>query len=184
MEPYHFLQYTHPDHPGYEIDTRRERVDVAVAHDFLSKRSYWSPGLPRQVLERAIAGSLVWGIYQTQSTDETRLPTNGALVGFARVVTDQATFAWLADVFVLEAHRGTGLSKWLVSTIQSHPGLQGLRKFMLGTRDAHGLYAQKGFRPLANPTRYMEIARPNIYQEPPFVPAAGPSTATDDPNGL
>ncbi len=129
---------------SYDISTDPARLQLAAIHAYLT-RSYWSPGVPRDVVARAIANSLCFGIY----LDE-------AQVGFARVVTDKASFAYLADVYVLEAHRRQGLSKRLVAAIQAHPDLQGLRRFMLATRDAHGLYAQFGFRPVAAPDRLME----------------------------
>jgi N-acetylglutamate synthase-like GNAT family acetyltransferase len=136
----------------YEIHTDPDRLDLDVIHGFLD-RSYWSPGIPRHVVARAIKHSLCFGVYQ-----------RGVQVGFARVVSDRATFAYLADVFVLEGHRGIGLSKRLMAAIVAHPDLQGLRRFLLGTRDAHGLYRQFGFAPLAHPSRLMEILRPDIYR--------------------
>jgi len=135
----------------YDISTDPTRLQPAAIHAYLT-RSYWSPGIPREVVERAIANSLCFGIYLGQ-----------AQVGFARVVTDKATFAYLADVYVLEEHRGQGLSKRLVETIQAHPELQGLRRFLLATQDAHGLYAQFGFRPLAAPERMMEVRNPPAW---------------------
>jgi GNAT superfamily N-acetyltransferase len=140
-------------HADYEISTRPERLDVAVIHAFLTQ-SYWSPGIPRSVVERAIRNSLCFGLYWKSGQ-----------VGFARIVTDKATFAYLADVFVLEAHRGKGLSKWLMQVIVDHEDLQGLRRFLLGTRDAHGLYKQFGFDELASPSRMMEILRPDVYRQ-------------------
>jgi GNAT superfamily N-acetyltransferase len=135
----------------YDISDDKRRLDIGVIHGYLT-RSYWSPGIPLAVVERAIQGSLCFGVYHgTQQ------------VGFARVVTDKATFAYLADVFILESHRGMGLSKRLMERIVSHPELQGLRRFMLVTRDAHGLYRQFGFTELASPERFMEILRPNMY---------------------
>ena len=128
----------------YTITTDPHRLDIAAIHAFLS-RSYWSPGVSMQVVERAIANSLAFGILRGDEQ-----------VGFGRVVTDKATFAYLADVYVLEAHRGKGLAKRLLEAIQAHDELQGLRRFLLATRDAHGLYAQFGFRELAHPTRMME----------------------------
>jgi GNAT superfamily N-acetyltransferase len=124
---------------------------LGTVHGFLST-SYWSPGLPIEVLRRAIAGSLCFGLYH-----------GNAQVGFARVVTDKATFAYLCDVFVLEEHRGKKLGRWLMESVASHPDLQGLRRFVLVTRDAHGLYEQFGFRPLSRPEGYMELHRPDIY---------------------
>ncbi|CAG1011903.1 amino-acid N-acetyltransferase [Burkholderiales bacterium] len=136
----------------YEITTDPSRFDIAAIHDFLA-HSYWSPGLPREVLERAIAHSLCFGLF-----------CEGRQVGFARMITDRATFAYLADVYVLEAHRGKGLARRLVQTILAHPDLQGLRRMMLATRDAHGLYAKFDFQPLAGPQRFMELHRPEVYR--------------------
>lgn len=129
-----------------------ERVDADAVHAYLA-RSYWSPGIPRDVVERALRGSLCFSLFHREEQ-----------VGFARVVTDRATFAYLADVYVLEEHRGLGLSKWMMQAIQEHPELQGLRRWMLVTRDAHGLYAQYGFKPLANPGGAMEILDPDVYR--------------------
>lgn len=138
---------------AYEISDDKSRLNIDVIHDYLTK-SYWSPGVPRSIVERAIQGSLCFGVYL--GSDQ---------VGFARVVTDKATFAYLGDVFILEPHRGQGLSKKLMALISAHPDLQGLRRFMLATNDAHGLYAQFGFSALGNPPSYMEILRPNVYQQ-------------------
>jgi GNAT superfamily N-acetyltransferase len=136
----------------YTITMDADRMDFAAIHAFLTK-SYWSPGIALATVERAMANSLCFGLFFRQSQ-----------VGLARVITDKATFAYLADVYVLEAHRGLGLCKWLLEAIQGHPDLQGLRRFMLATRDAHGLYRQFGFEPLANPSRMMEIVKPNVYR--------------------
>jgi GNAT superfamily N-acetyltransferase len=137
----------------YEISTKPERLDIAVIHAFLTQ-SYWSPGIPRAVVERAICNSLCFGVYR-----------GAEQIGFARVVTDKATFAYLADVFILEAHRGKGLSKWLMQIVKGHEDLQGLRRFMLGTKDAHDLYKQFEFSELANPSRMMEILKPDVYRQ-------------------
>ena len=123
--------------------------DLDVIHGFLTE-TYWSPGVAREVVARAAANSIC-AIARDGA---------GALVGFARVVTDRASFAWLADVLVLEAHRGNGLGRDLVRTLQEHPELRGLRRWLLGTRDAHGVYAALGFTPLGAPERYMEIHNP------------------------
>ena len=136
---------------GYEIDWDKSRLDIPVIHRFLSE-SYWSPGLPLDVLKRAINGSLCVGVYRGETQ-----------AGFARVVTDQATFAYLCDVFVLEEHRGRGLSKRLMEAVMSLPELQGLRRFTLVTRDAHGLYEPFGFQVAARPQGIMEILRPDVY---------------------
>ncbi|MGH7133214.1 MAG: GNAT family N-acetyltransferase [Phycisphaerales bacterium] len=136
-------------------------VDLDVVHGFLTT-SYWSPGIPREIVRRAIEHSMVFGVY-------TDTPPRPVQIGFARVITDRATFAYLADVFILEPHRGRGLSKWLMETILAHPHLRGLRRISLMTRDAQGLYTRFGFRPIPDPSRYMEIAVPNIYlrDQPP-----------------
>jgi len=139
---------------GYLISTDQTLLQFDVIHDFL-KTSYWSPEIPMDVVKRAAAGSITFGIYKER----------GEQVGYARVVSDCATFAYLADVFVLDSERGKGLSKWLMECILQLPELQGLRRWTLATRDAHGLYAQFGFTPLDNPDVIMQIARPNIYEE-------------------
>ncbi|MBR0900890.1 GNAT family N-acetyltransferase [Bradyrhizobium tropiciagri] len=137
----------------YEISADPHRLDLDVIHAFLTEESYWSQGIPRSTVARAIANSLCFGVYQ-----------DAAQVGFARIVTDKSTFALLADVFILEAHRGKGLSKRLMRSVVEHEDLQGLRRFLLLTSDAHGLYSQFGFEPLGNPSRFMEILRPDIYR--------------------
>jgi GNAT superfamily N-acetyltransferase len=129
----------------YTISTDDTRLDIPLIHDFLSNRSYWAKGRTRAVIEHSIANSLAFGIYRAARQ-----------VGFARVITDYATFAYLADVFVLEEERGHGLGKWLMETIVQHPQLQGLRRWLLATRDAHGLYRQSGFTELHWPERWME----------------------------
>jgi len=136
----------------YEISTDARRLNVDVIHDFLAKESYWSPGIPRVIVERAIDNSLCFGVYH-----------HTAQVGFARVVTDKSTFAFLADVFILSAHRGKGLAKWLMRCVVGHEDLQGLRRLLLLTSDAHGLYRKFGFKELGNPSRFMEILRQDIY---------------------
>src|ERR1700754_1670586 len=128
----------------YEISTDPSRLDVDAIHAFLSQ-SYWSPGIPRAKVARAIANSLCFGAFW-----------QGQQVGFARVVTDKTTFAYLCDVYVLEAHRGRGLAQQLMDRVVAHPDLQGLRRMMLATRDAHALYAKYGFTPLAAPDVMME----------------------------
>ena len=129
---------------GYEISTDRDRLDLDVIHGFL-RTAYWSPGVSREVVERAIANSLPFGLYAP----------DGAQAGFARVVSDLATFGYLADVFILPEHRGRGLGLWLVGTVLAHPDLQGLRRFHLATGDAHALYERFGFRP-SDPGRMMD----------------------------
>ena len=135
-----------------ELSDAPERLDVDAIHAFLSA-SYWSPGIPRATVARALAGSLCFGLYRV-----------GAQIGLARFVTDGATFAYLADVFVLPAHRGQGHATWLVRTALTHPALAGLRRLLLATRDAQALYARVGFAALAHPERFMEIHRPDLYR--------------------
>jgi len=136
---------------GYDIDTDRSRLDVGVIWSFL-RDAYWCRGIPRQVIERSIRHSQCFGVYH-----------DGKQVGFARVVTDYATFGYIADVFVLPEHRGRGLSKALMERIMTHPELQGFRRWQLGTLDAHGLYAQFGFSAPAHPERHMEKTDLGIY---------------------
>ncbi len=139
--------------PEYEISTDPDRLDLTVIYKYLAEESYWSPGIPRAVVERAIRNSLCFGVYK------------GAWqIGFARVVTDKATFALLADLFILAPHRGRGLSKLLMRSIVAHEDLQGLRRMLLLTSDAHGLYRQFGFTELGSPSRFMEMLRPDIYK--------------------
>jgi GNAT superfamily N-acetyltransferase len=137
----------------YEISTDPSRLQLDAIHAYLT-RSYWSPGIPQDVVARAIANSLCFGIYPRDSETSGHGDTQ---VGFARVVTDRASFAYLADVYVLEEHRGQGLSKRLVEAVLAHPELQGMRRFLLATRDAHGLYEQFGFEPVARPQSMMEM---------------------------
>jgi GNAT superfamily N-acetyltransferase len=136
---------------SYEINCDKAHLDIDAIHSFLSQ-SYWSPGIPRAVVERAIANSLCFGVLH-----------QGQQVGFARVVTDKATFAYLADVYIVPEHRGKGLSRRLMEQIVRHPDLQGLRRMLLATRDAHALYAKFGFKPLAAPDIMMEVHNPNAY---------------------
>jgi len=128
-------------------------LDRALIFDFLRDRSYWAQEVTREILDRSVENSLCFGVY-----------LDGKQIGFARVVTDFATFAWLADVLIVEEKRGQGFSKKLVAAVLAHPRLHGLRRFMLGTRDAHGLYAQFGFKPLAHPERFMEIRSESSYK--------------------
>jgi GNAT superfamily N-acetyltransferase len=141
---------------GYEISTESDRLDLGLIHRFLAEESYWSQGVPRHVVEKAVQNSLCFGVYQGDGQ-----------VGFGRIITDKATFALLADVFILAAHRGKGLSKWLMQCVVAHDDLQGLRRLLLLTSDAHGLYGQFGFQPLGAPARFMEILRADVYQTQP-----------------
>lgn len=141
--------------PGYEVSPDPARLDFAVIHAYISGESYWAKGIPAETLKRAVANSLCFGLYEQAS---------GAQVGFARLVTDCATFAYLADVFVLAAHRGKGLSKLIMQAVMAHPEAQGLRRWMLATADAHSLYTQFGFTAPARPERLMERVFPDIYK--------------------
>jgi GNAT superfamily N-acetyltransferase len=133
----------------FEINTDKGRIDFETVHGYLSRSSYWAIGVPAEIVRRSIENSLVFGIYK-----------GSRQVGFARVITDYATFAYLADVFVLEEFRGHGLGKWLVDVIIAHPDLQGLRRWMLATKDAHELYKRVGFTEIKSPEKFMEITRP------------------------
>lgn len=141
----------------YLISTDRSRLDVGLIHDFLSKSTYWASGRTLAVVQRSIENSLAFGIYR-----------EGDQVGFARIVTDYATFAWIADVFVLPEHRGQGLSKWLLEVMLSHPRLQGFRRWVLATKDAHSLYERFGFIPLHRPERWLERPDPNLQESPDY----------------
>ena len=135
------------------VTTDRARLDLEMVHKFLAN-SYWAACIPREVLVRSVDNSLCFGVFE-----------NGKQVGFARVITDYATYAYLADVFILESHRGRGLSKFLMECIVAHPQLQGLRRWTLATRDAHGLYVKFAFTPLKNPDRFMELHNPDVYSQ-------------------
>jgi len=133
----------------YTISTDRERLNASLIHNFLSNRAYWAKGRSLEVVKRAIGNSLNFGVYK-----------DGEQIGFARVVTDYATFAWLADVFIVDEYRGRGLSKWLIEVIVSHQQLQGFRRWVLATKDAHELYRRFGFAELKEPERWMERLDP------------------------
>lgn len=141
---------------GYLISDEPARLDVAAIHGYLT-RSYWAAGIPREIVERSVRNSLCLGLYTAA----------GEQVGLVRIVTDYATYAWLCDVYVLEAQRGRGLSKAMLRAVLAHPELQSVRRFTLATRDAHGLYARFGFKPLAMPEAHMENRRPQPWQQPP-----------------
>jgi N-acetylglutamate synthase-like GNAT family acetyltransferase len=151
---------TNPDtivehrHGEFLISTDPARLNLDVIHDFLTDKSYWVKGIPREIVARSIKHALCFGIYDG----------DGAQVGFARVISDFATVAYIGDVFVLDTHRGRGLGKWLMECITQHPALQGLRRWILTTRDAHGLYSQAGFTPVKYPERYMERHDPSVYE--------------------
>jgi GNAT superfamily N-acetyltransferase len=136
----------------YSISTDKEKLQIAVIHHYLSVESYWAKHISLAIVKQSIENSLCFGVYFKNEQ-----------IGFARIITDYTTFGYLADVFILEAHRGKGLSKWLMECIMKHPKLQGLRRFCLATRDAHSLYAQFGFKPILKPENFMEIKHDNFY---------------------
>jgi GNAT superfamily N-acetyltransferase len=150
---------------GYLLSTDASRIDLAAVKRFLDA-SYWARGIPTDVVERSIRGSLAFGLYAP----------DGAMIGLARVITDHATFAYLSDVWIEPEHRGRGLSKWLVDEILAHPGLAGLRRWMLATKDAHGLYARAGFVPLSQPGWWMEIVAKDPYGAEGVTPGERPET--------
>jgi GNAT superfamily N-acetyltransferase len=139
--------------PHYTISTDRSRFDVEMIYSFLT-HSYWAEGVPRDVVQRSIDNAMCFGVFDGDRQ-----------IGFARVITDRATYAYIGDVFILESHRGRGLSKLLMKAIMEHADLQGLRRWSLVTTDAHSLYQQFGFTPLANPKRYMELVNPDVYKK-------------------
>lgn len=147
-------QFYNPLYANYCISTHKEDLDVRLIHDYLSNESYWAKNIPLTVVQKSIEGSFCFGVYY-----------NKQQVGFARLVTDCATFAYLADVFIIHAYRGKGLSKWLMQVIHTHPEMQGLRRWLLGTRDAHTLYEQFGWTRFTEEQteRFMQLHNPNVY---------------------
>ena len=141
----------------YTISTDDALLDVPVIHDFIANQSYWGQGRKIETVQLALDNSVNFGLYKSDRQ-----------IGFARVVTDLATFAWVADVFILERHRGQGLSKWLMETILAHPQLQQFRRWVLATKDAHELYRQFGFNELKKPERWMERPDPNMQEAPDY----------------
>lgn len=137
---------------SFTISTDKTKLNIPYIHRFLAQ-SYWAENIPPEIVQRSIVGSMCFGVYDGENQ-----------IGFARVVTDKATFGHLADVFIDEQYRARGLSKWLVETILSHPELQGFRSWQLGTRDAHGLYAKFGFKPVDHPERMMRKYDPDVYK--------------------
>src|ERR1700730_12671966 len=145
-------------HQGeYTISTDRSRLNLPLIHDFLCTTAYWATGRKIELVRRSIENSLSFGVFK-----------DGKQIGFARVVTDYATFAWMADVFILDQHRGRGLGKWLIDVIVSHPDLQGFRRWVLATKDAHELYRRVGFRELHRPERWMERPDENMQESPDY----------------
>ena len=145
----------------YLISTNPAWLDLDVIHQFLSEHSYWAGGIPRDVVARSITNSLCFGVYAVKNKASN---PSRRQVGFARVTTDRATFAYLGDVFILPEHRGRGLSKRLMEAVLAHPDLQGLRRWMLATADAHELYRKFGFGLLSQPERFMQRHDPNVYK--------------------
>jgi ribosomal protein S18 acetylase RimI-like enzyme len=145
------MAYTDLTRGPYSVTADRRRMDVDAVHGFLA-RSFWARGISKDLVAKSIAHSLCFGLFDDQ-----------AQIGFARVVTDLSTYAYLCDVYVLEQYRGQGLGKWMIEFVMAHPDLEGLRRFQLVTRDAHGLYRRFGFQTPANPDRYMEIFRSGMY---------------------
>ena len=137
---------------NYSVSSDKTRLDLDFIHHYLSTRAYWCLRIPYETVRRSVEHSLCFGVY-----------CDDRQIGFARVITDYATIAYLGDVFIVEEHRGQGLSKQLMRAIMDHPQLQGLRRWILLTRDAHGLYEQFGWQTVPHPERYMEIASPNVY---------------------
>jgi len=137
---------------NFSITTDESKIDISYVHRILSN-SYWSENIPFEIVQRSIKGSLCFAVFFQQKQ-----------IGFARVISDEATFAYLADVFIDPDFQGRGLSKWLMKTIMEYPSLQGLRRILLATRDAHGLYRQFGFTPLTSPDRWMQVHKPDVYK--------------------
>ena len=140
----------------YTISTDKSRLDIEVIHRFLDS-SYWAAGRSAETIRRSIENSLPFGVYKGSEQ-----------VGFARVITDYATFAWIADVFILETFQGQGLGKWLMEVIIAHPELQGFRRWVLATKDAHELYRRFGFTELKRPERWMERHDPQTEEKPDY----------------
>jgi GNAT superfamily N-acetyltransferase len=153
----------------YTISTDNERLEISTIHDFLSKDSYWAQGRSVETVRRSLENSFNFGLYK-----------NNKQIGFARVVTDYATFAWIADVFVLPEHREQGLSKWLMEVILGHADLQGFRRWVLATKDAHTLYERFGFIPLHRPERWMERPDPKMQESPDYWKKDNSSSSSEE----
>ena len=138
----------------YLISTDKRKLDINAVHEFLSKKAYWCLNIPIDKVQTAIENSLCFGVYKAEKQ-----------IGFARVITDFSTIAYLGDVYILEEHRGKGISKWLIEIIMNHPQLQGLRRWILLTGDAHELYRKYGWTDIADPTKWMELHHKNVYSE-------------------
>ncbi len=138
---------------GYRISSNINDMDIISIHSYLTT-TYWAAGVPVETIKRAVENSLCFGVFCGEQQ-----------VGFARLITDTATFAYLADVYILDSHRGKGLSKWMMQEILNHPQLQGLRRIVLATKDAHSLYEKFGFKELSNPQKFMELWTPDVYNK-------------------
>ena len=147
------------------ISTDKTKLDISVIHNYLCNESYWAKNIPLETVQKSIDGSCCFGLFVTENLIKTQTLPTGRQVGFARVISDFATFGYLADVFIIETYRGKGLAKWLVQTIMNCSDLQGLRGWMLGTRDAHALYEKFGFSVLENTGRFMRLAPSEGYPE-------------------
>jgi GNAT superfamily N-acetyltransferase len=145
-----FMEWNKDD---YRITTDKEKIDVDYTHQLLAK-TYWAEGISKSIVEKSIQGSICFAVFHQQQQ-----------IGFARVISDEATFAYLADVFIDPAYRGKGLSRWMMEVIMAYPTLQGLRRFLLATRDAHGLYEKFGFEPITSTMPWMQVHKPTIYKE-------------------
>ncbi|HEX6873552.1 MAG TPA: GNAT family N-acetyltransferase [Micromonosporaceae bacterium] len=162
---------------GYEIDSTTSRIDQAKVFEWLSTDAYWAYGRPAEMVARSIRNSLCYGVYDP----------GGKQVGFARVVTDEATFAWLCDVYIGPDHRGKGLGTWLAQTVHDDVTARGVPRIMLATADAHEVYAKVGFVPLADPGRWMELDRRPQHPRPPRRtpdPTGNGSTTADQPGDV
>ncbi len=151
---YEIFMYHEYRNGDFIISTNPARLNIEAIHNYLSQESYWAADIPKEIVVRSIRNSLCFGVYESSRQ-----------IGFARVISDFATFAYLADVYILSPYRGRGLAKWLMQCILAHADLQGLRRFNLVTFDAHGLYRQFGFTTPQNPETYMELRRPDIYKK-------------------
>jgi GNAT superfamily N-acetyltransferase len=145
-------------HGEYFLSTDKKKLDFAVIHHFLSREAYWSAHIPLKTVKKSIAHSLCYGMYLKERQ-----------IGFCRVITDMAVFAYLADVFILEPFRGKGLATWMVQCVMEHPDMQGLRRWLLSTRDAHNIYRKAGFMPLTHPENWMQIHHPGMYRPDPEI---------------
>lgn len=137
----------------FQISTDQKLLDITVVHNFLAMQSEWARGIPLSILRRSLRNSLCFGVFHKAQQ-----------IGLARVISDYATIAYLGDVFIVPEFRGRGLSKWLMECVISHPNLQNLRRWILVTEDAHGLYKKYGFRQLENPDGFMELHNKRVYK--------------------